>query len=332
MLHPSVLMGLLCLLVACDFSDTKKTSAEAILQSPPFATVTDSIRRFPSDATLFARRALLLSQHDHHELATSDYLRAYELQPEEPMALQYVNNLLLVNRHRDAISFLKQCLQTWPGNIDMHRRLSEIYEQTGQTAKAVQQYDELLRHDSLDFEAWYNKGILLSQLKDTAGAIQALERSFAIQPVYFNGATLAGYYAHALDPRTPALCDQLIAKDVAGELPDAHFIKGLYYSYTQQYDSAMAQFNEALRRDWRFADAHIEKGIIQFEQKQYDAALQTFTTAANVVNTNPDAYYWMGRCYEETGNKELALINYERALALDRTFDEAREGLRRVRS
>lgn len=331
MLRQCWLMGILCLPAACD-SSGEKNYAENILHSPPFAAVSDSIRRFPDDATLFARRALLLSQHDHHELATADYRKAYELQPVEPMAMQYVNNLLLVNRHKDAIRFLQECIERWPANTDMHRRLSEIYQETGQTAKAVQQYDVLLQQDSLDFEAWYNKAMLLTQLRDTAGAVLALERSYAIQPAYFNGSTLAGYYAHTLDPRTPALCDELIAKDAAGERPEAHFIKGLYYSYKEQYDSAIAQFNEALRRDWRFADAHVEKGIVQFEQKQYDAALETFTTAATVANTNADAYYWMGRCYEVTGDKEQALINYERALALDRHFDEAREGLRRVRS
>ncbi len=319
------------LLGSCDFNDRKGASSEEILLSPPYDGLTDSIGRFPKDARLYAQRALLLSQNDHHELATADYKKAWELNPVEPMAMEYVNNLLLVNKHREAIDFLKECIATWPDNIDLYRRLSEIYEQIGQHARALQQYDELLLQDSTNFEAWYNKGILLSRLKDTAGAIDALERSYAAQPIYYNGITLAGFYAKKVDPRTPALCDELITKDQTGALPDAHFIKGLYYSYRNKYDSAAAMFNECIRRDWRFSDAHVEKGIILFAKKEYDEALKTFITAATVANTNPDAYYWMARCYEVAGNYEQASLNYRRALAIDEYYDEAREGLKRVR-
>jgi tetratricopeptide (TPR) repeat protein len=247
------------------------------------------------------------------------------------MALEYVNNLMLVNKPREAIALLKQCIDKWPQSVDVRRRLSEIYEQVGQQSRAIALYDEILQHDSLNFEAWYNKGILLSRLRDTAGAIDALEHSYAAQPIYYNGITLAGFYATKRNPKTPALCDQLIAKDVNNEYPDAHFIKGLYYSYNKQYDSANAMFDECIKRDWRFADAHVEKAIIQFEKKQYDEALKTLRTALTVANTNADAYYWMARCYEATGNRELARLNYERALSLDPDYEEAREGMRKIR-
>jgi Flp pilus assembly protein TadD len=62
-----------------------------------------------------------------------------------------------------------------------------------------------------------------------------------------------------------------------------------------------------------------------------DAALKTFELAATVSNTNPDAYYWQGRCYESIGKKEDALNNYVRALALDKNFVQARQAIERLR-
>jgi tetratricopeptide (TPR) repeat protein len=53
--------------------------------------------------------------------------------------------------------------------------------------------------------------------------------------------------------------------------------------------------------------------------------------AATVANANPDAWYWMGRCYEVLGKKDLALVNYQRALAIDKKFEEAKEGIDRVK-
>jgi tetratricopeptide (TPR) repeat protein len=324
-----VALGLV--LYGCDFSAKKETSPEKLLHSAPYAGLTDSIGRFPNDARLYAQRGLLLSQNDHHELATADYKKAWELNPVEPMAVEYVNNLMLVDKPREAIAFLKECIATWPQSVDLHRRLSEIYEQTGQHSRAISLYDEILQTDSLNFEAWYSKGILLSRLKDTAGAIEALERSYAAQPVYYNGITLAGFYATRRNPKTPALCDELIAKDLNNEFPDAHFIKGLYYSYNKKYDSANAQFDECIRRDWRFADAHVEKAVIQFEKKEYEEALKILRVALTVANINPDAYYWIGRCYEATGKKDLALQYYERTLSIDSDYEEAEAAMKRLR-
>lgn len=315
----------------CDFSDKKETSPDKLLSAAPYAGLTDSIGRFPNDPRLYAQRGLLLSQNDHHELATADYKKAWDLDPVEPMAIEYVNNLMLVNKPREAIAFLKECIANWPQSVDLHRRLSEIYEQTGQHSKAISLYDEILQTDSLNFEAWYNKGILLSRLKDTAGAIDALERSYAAQPVYYNGITLAGFYATMRNPKTPALCDELIAKDMNGEYPDAHFIKGLYYSYIKKYDSANVLFDTCIRRDWRFSDAHVEKAVIQFEKKNYDEALKILRVALTVNNINPDTYYWIGRCNEATGKKDMALEFYERALAIDPEYEEAREAMKKLR-
>lgn len=326
------LVALCFFLIGCDFSDKKGNGPDQLLNSVPYKGLTDSIRKFPDTARLYAQRGLLLSQNDHHELATSDYKKAWELNPVEPMALEYVSNLMLVNKPREAIAFLKECIATWPQSTELNRRLSEIYEQTGQHSRAIAQYDEILATDSTNFEAWYNKAILLSRLKDTAGAIAALERSYAEQPVYYNGITLAGFYATMRNPKTPALCDELIAKDLTNAYPDAHFIKGLYFSYIKKYDSANAMFNECISRDWRFSDAHIEKGVILYEKKQYDDALKILKTAVTVANTNADAFFWIARCYEATGDRELALKNYQRALAIDENYEEAREGIRRLKS
>src|SRR5688500_212953 len=104
------------LLYSCDFSDKKGKSPENILQSPPYAGLTDSIGRFPDSVRLYAERGLLLSQNDHHELATADYKKAWELNPIEPIALEYVNNLMLVNKPREAIALLRECIATWPGS------------------------------------------------------------------------------------------------------------------------------------------------------------------------------------------------------------------------
>ena len=93
----------------------------------------------------------------------------------------------------------------------------------------------------------------------------------------------------------------------------------------------MALFDEAINRDWHFVEPYIEKGIILFEEKNYDEALKTFRNATTIAYTNPDCYFWMGRCYEAIGRKEDALDSYSRALTFDKDFTEAKEAIGRLK-
>ena len=318
-------------LSACE-EDNGSSSAKKVLKHPPFNSITDSIEKSPKDPELYLRRALLLSQNNRHELATSDYEKAYELRPDENTALQYVSNLLTTGRRERAMELLEKGAKQYPANSEFSRRLSEEYFQSGAADKALKQYDILLQNDSTNFEIWYDKGLLLAQLGDTAGAIEVLEKSFSLQPINYSGLALATLYASQKNPRALEICDTLLQVDTAGIQTDPLYVKGVFYSETRQYAKAIEQFDECIRRDWKMTDAYIEKGIVLFDQKKTTEALEVFKLASTVSNTNADAYFWMARSYEAIGQKDEAIRNYERAISLDRQFDEAREGIRRLRT
>src|SRR4030095_573356 len=137
---------------------------EDILTEPPFAALTDSIKRFPGIPDLLLRRGELLSQHDQHELAYFDFKAAWEAYPSESTAMSYVSNLFLVNRPREAVGILEQAVKKFPSDAELRRRLSEAYIQNGYSNKAMMQYDSILQSDPSNFEAWYEKGMLLAEL------------------------------------------------------------------------------------------------------------------------------------------------------------------------
>ena len=324
--------GCLLLLVAChDSDDSSLTFSKKILQKPPYSGVTDSIKKFPTDAALYLQRALLLSQNNRHEVATADYKKSLELKPDPNTALEYISNLLLTDKVDEAVRMLERGVNQYPDNPEFSRRLSEVYFQSGKSQKALQQYNKILEKDSTNFEVWYDTGLLLAQLEDTAGAIHALERSFSLQPINYSGLALATLYSSQKNPRALEICDILLSADSAGQQTDPIYMKGVFYSETKQYAKALEQFDECIKRDWKMTDAYIEKGIVLFEQKKNKEALEIFKLASTVSNTNADAYFWMARSYEVLGKKEEAIRNYERAISLDRNFAEAWEGIRRLK-
>src|SRR5882724_8162601 len=278
---PGYLLGaLLIVACGCGGGGFKKQDVQKILLHPPYASVTDSIQQFPDNPDLYTERGTLLSQNNKHEIATADFKKAWDLKPNDTTALQYISNLLMINKTKDAVSFLKDCITRFPENVNFHRRLGELYEQSGQYDKALEQNDEILRKDSSNFEAWYTKGQLLVALKDTLGGIKALEHSYELQPVNNTGLAIAIIYAERHDQKALVLCDEMIRNDSSGLLVEPYYVKGVYFSGVKQYKAAIAQFDESIKRDWKFTDAYDDNGIVLFDQKLYDSALHVFTMAA----------------------------------------------------
>jgi tetratricopeptide (TPR) repeat protein len=315
----------------CGGSDNTNVNRESdILKRPAFAAINDSIRQDPKNAGLYLRRAVMLSQVDAHEDANADYKKSWEINPTKESALQYAANLGILGKPAERLKFLQECIRKFPNIPEFKRLTGEAYIEAGKSKMALELYNNLLKKDSLDFEAWYEKGLLLEQLHDTAQAITALKKAYSLQPVNTYALELAHIYAETKNPLALEICDQVIHSDFARELVDPFFIKGIYYANTQQYNLAVIQFDSCIRRDWKFTDAYIEKGIAVFKQKNYDEALSIFQLAATVSNINPDAYYWIGRCYEISNKKEEARIYYEKAIILDKNFTEAKEALKRL--
>ncbi len=91
------------------------------------------------------------------------------------------------------------------------------------------------------------------------------------------------------------------------------------------YPKAIAQFDSCILRDWKTTDAYLEKGRAYFHMGNFTEALKTFNMAVTVSNTDPDAYYWVGRCYEAQHKKADAVNNYRKAISLDQNFIEAKQ-------
>ncbi|WP_188929730.1 tetratricopeptide repeat protein [Puia dinghuensis] len=321
------------LTTACNGYDNKKNNEQAVvLHRPPFAPLTDSLTRAKDDeaAGLYFRRGELLAHNNLHELAAEDYRHSWELHPDEATGFRYASTLSIIGQTDRAIQLLKACEQKFPDNPSFPSMLGDLYEQSGKMKEALDIYDGLLSKDTGNFEAWYEKGLLLEKNRDTARALLALSKAYGLQPVNTYGLELAHLFAENRNPAALSICDGILRKDSTHELLDPLFIKGIYYSNITQYKKAIVQFDSCISRDWKFTDAYLEKGIALFEQKQLDSAMSTFFMTIKVSNTYPDGYFWVGRCYEATGHKDQAILYYRQALALDRDFTEAADRIKKL--
>jgi tetratricopeptide (TPR) repeat protein len=312
--------------ISCKDAETKEDAK--ILQEIPFVSYTDSIAKDPENYSLYLNRAALLAKQGFHQLAGTDYSKAWELSPTEANALELGANLENQNQPKSALDFWYTRKKQFPSNREFPRRISKLLTQMGDGKAALQELKDLIKTDSSDFITWFELGQLQAEQGDSSNAQKSLERSYLIEPGTNTALLLASIYSNKRDPRVLLLCDQILQSND----PDANafLLKGIYFSDKGQYSEARKEFDACIKADYTLLDAHIEKGISFFREKNYLKALQSFEMALQVSKTNPDTYYWMGRCFETLQKPESAKEYYERALSLDPEFTEAKEHLNSI--
>jgi tetratricopeptide (TPR) repeat protein len=296
-----------------------------ILSQPAFKDITDSIRKEPQNDELYFRRAVLLNKNNFPEPALADLQKAWSLKKEEKYAFG-VSTILIDKKPDSAIAFLTQALKEIPNSLLLHLSLARSYDAQNKTDDALKICDAILQQNPEQVDVIKMKAKLLDKKGNKDESIAILEKAYHLTPFDVDlNYILALKYAESKNAKVITLCDSLIKKDSLHLHAEPYYYKGIYYSNINDKAKALALFDETLQHDYLFLDAYIEKGAIFYEQKKYNEALKLFQLLNTISNTFPDAYYWIGKCQQALGQREEALVNYQRAYGLDKTFKEAKD-------
>jgi len=329
-MKPSLILILSFLLLGCNSNEQTSSPFANILSQPPFASLTDSIRKEPGRDDLYFRRAVLLNKNNLPEPALADFKKAWSIAPAETYAVG-VSNILLEKKPDSAILFLRKAIEEIPNSIFLQLSLARAYDTQGKTDEALAACNNLLENEPGQVNALMLKSDLLLKKKDTTGAIAAMEKAYSAVPSNREISNKLAYqYAESKNSKALAIADSLISKDSLKFFAEPYYVKGMYYSNMNDQAKAIQQFDATIKQDHRFLNAYIEKGKILLDQKKTTAALKTFELANTITPSFPDAWYWMGRCLEILGEKDEAKLNYEKAYSLDKTFTEAKEAAEAV--
>jgi tetratricopeptide (TPR) repeat protein len=316
-------------LAACH---TPAASDDQTLDKPPYAVWTDSIRQFPGRSNYYFERGKLFSQNNDSVRAVGDLEKALSLAAEPDYAIVLSSFWLDHGQPDSARTVLAPSLARYPYNQLLRRNLLMSYYGEGRFAEALRINDTALRYDTASSGNWYNRAMVEDALKDSTAALRCLETAFRLDS---GNATiayeLANRYADARNPAALSLCDRIIVREARAQpKPDPFVIKGIFYAGTGQTAEALAAFDRALSIDYTFLDAYLEKGILLYKQHKYAEAKKVFDLSTTVDNTFADGYYWTARCEQQLGQLKDARLNYERAIAFDKRFTEAREALAKM--
>ncbi len=221
-----------------------------------------------------------------------------------------------------AVATLQRQLQLAPDSLGIRYQLMNALAKTADYTNALLHNDTLLMDDSANAPVLYRRGAILLESGDTAAAIVSLQHSSAAAPMFSEPLLqLAAVYASQGNPEALQIADTLIkGSQEVRTTSQARFIKGLYYSNTDDKEAAIAAFDECIQNNYTFLEAYVEKGLLLYDEKKYPEALAVFERAIQVSNTFAEAYYQSGRCHEAMGNENLAKEYYQKAYGLDKRF------------
>jgi tetratricopeptide (TPR) repeat protein len=317
-------------LVSCGGSNGEE---EEVLDNPIYASINDSIKKFPKNDSLLVERGVRLAMQKQTELSIKDLKNAWQINQSEKNGYALSQQLINGGKLNDAQLLLTQLIKLYPQNIIFYERLGQVYEQQGQPQNAIAQYDMILSKVPDAYEIMAAKGSAYEQLNKADEAITWYKKAYDGLPSLAIGVPLAYLYAETKNTGTPAFCD-LLAKNTPADSrnADPQCIKGAYYNNIGNKQAALQAFNDAIKIDEQNGEAILEKGIIEYDLKQYDNALKTLLLCETLLVREAEVKYHIGKCFEAKGNKSEAQLYYERALALDKNFSFAQEALAKLKS
>jgi tetratricopeptide (TPR) repeat protein len=218
-----------------------------------------------------------------------------------------------------------------PDSAGLRMKLINSLDSLKLYKEAISQADSLIKRDSLNNGLWFTKAQLQEENKDTSAAISSYEKAIRIYPSIEARLSLANLLAENRNPKALLLCREVSAMGLGRETDaNCNFIAGVYYARSGNAKQAVSLFDAAINDNYTLMEAYMEKGFIYYEGKDYRQAIGVFETALSVNNTYADAYYWKAKCNEAMGNKSEAVINYKRALGLDKQLKEAADAIKRL--
>ena len=145
---------------------------------------------------------------------------------------------------------LENAIKKYPDSLMLVQNLIELYRDEGSYDSALALTDRQIKIDSNNAYLWNMKATLHFENEDTTAAIRSLEHAIEIYPLPEYLIALGTVYAEIKNPKSLAIANELLINNKEKSGKDAMFIKGLYYSYSNEKKKAINYFDSSLSMDF----------------------------------------------------------------------------------
>ena len=231
--------------------------------------------------------------------------------------------LYLLKEFDSCIEHLDVCLRYSPNHTPCKIRRAEIYIHLKQYEKAFELLNDALKSDDQLHEAYWMKGKIYIENNDIENALSSFQTSVEVNPNFFDGYIKLGItYASIGNPIAKEYYKTAI--NLRPKSVEARYNLAMYYQENAEYSEALNLYDEILEIDEGNATAAFNSGYIYLEyQQDYKTAEYWFTEAIKRLPYYHQAFMNRGLCRESMDDLDGALSDYNEALRINPTFDNA---------
>lgn len=289
----------------------------------------DAIMQDSGNAALFHKRALLQMERGAFTLAADDMKAAVQRDSTNSDYFQLLADLSFRSRRvQDAVLAFRKCLTIDPENLEANLKFAELNLYLKAYPDALKYANDALRIDERKAKAYFIKGFVYKETKDTGRAISSFQTVVEIDPEYYDAYIQLG---NLLAERTNPLAIQYYnnALRLRPASTEAFYARGILFQNMGKLEQAESDYRAILKIEPAYAAAHYNLGYIQLALKNNpSASLPFFTEAIRISPDYVEAYYNRGMAYKLSGNVDAAKKDFMKALALFPTYKLAQEQMK----
>lgn len=304
-------------LYSCGNGEGDKGAVESNDSTPPdIRAINDKINEDRNNADLYQQRARAWFDHKEYEAAIEDMKIVLKFDSSKAAPYIYLSDLYFTqNKTRDTRDMLRKAIALDSANSQALMKYSQLFYLLRKYDTSIFFINRCLHFDRANATANFQKGMILKEAGDTAKSISSFQSALELNPDYYDAYMQLGIL-HSIRKNPLALEYFNTALKIEPKSIEALYGLGKFLQNAGQYDNAMRAYEGLLAIAPENQDAIFNTGAIYFEQKKYPEAIQKFESTLNRDGNFYRGYYGRGRCYEAMGEKQKAVEDYRRCLAI----------------
>ncbi len=332
-LSTALLPAICCLLLlaACGGGGKKAVEDNPFFNTEPaLKELTASIKKTPDDAALYFARGKMLRKLKQDTLALRDFKMASSLDTNNAVYYSAVGDVLFEAKDLDgSVVWLQKAIAKNPNDPQAHLKIAKLFLFMQKHDKAFEQINIVMRKDVYNPEAYYLKGLVYKDMKDTGRAISSFQSALQVAPDYRDADIELGLlYTAKNDTLGLKYLDNAYKKDSADVFP--LFARGCYLQNQNKYEEAKQLFRKCIVKNTHYVDAYFHMGYIMMQQDSIQKSFDFYDLAVKLQPDNPTAYYDRGVCNELLKKMPDAITDYKNALKLDPKYASPASALKRL--
>lgn len=306
------------------------TDTDPILtQDPDLKVLTEQLHKEPT-AALYYERGGMLRRKRFDSLALKDYQSAVKMDTTKAEYYSAIGDLMF--EHKDltgALPWIEKAVAKNPTDKKAHLKIAKLFLYLNQAPRALAEINIVLRGNVYDPEAYFLKGMIYKNNKDTSRAISSFQTAIQVAPDYRDAVIQLGLlFCDKNDTLGLRYLENAFAIDSTDVLP--LYARGMYYQEHGKPELAKEEYKRCVMHDRHYSKAFFNTAYILYQQDSLDKAWRQYDIVTKIDPENAAAYFNRGLCSESMHKISEAIADYKQAAYLDSTYVNPKNALKRL--